>query len=106
MACSKSGWDGKNGRQESDSCLPPVWDGALLEVAGVLLATLGPLVFALELFDPARRVDVFHLASKEGMARRTDFHGDGLTRAPRREFVAATAGHGRFDVFGMDARLH
>src|SRR5262249_22428423 len=70
------------------------------------LLAVGPGVLALELLDAAGGIDVLHLAGEERMAGRADFDGDVLPGAARDEFVAATAGNGRFDVFGVNAAFH
>jgi hypothetical protein len=73
---------------------------------GGLLFALVPVVFALELLDAAGGVHVLHLAGEERMASRADFDGDVLPSAARDELIAATASHGGFFVFGMNAFFH
>ena len=65
-----------------------------------------PAELLLEFFDSARGVNELHLAGEERMARRANFDGDGLLGASRRELIAATASHGCFFVFGVNAFLH
>src|SRR5262245_38444923 len=70
------------------------------------LLALVPVVLALELFDPAGGVDVFHLAGEKGMTSRANLDRDVLFRAAGDELVAAAASYGGFDVFRMNAGLH
>src|SRR5262249_48211243 len=87
-----------------------MWPGRqkLLSGLGALAALLArrPVVLALELLDPARGIDVLHLAGEERMAGRADFDGDILPGAARGELVAAPAGDGGFFVLGVDAFFH
>jgi hypothetical protein len=77
---------------------------AFLDFFGLL--ALVPVVFALELLDPARRIDVLHFAGEERVARGANFRGDVFLRAARRELVAATAGDRRLFVFRMNVFFH
>src|SRR5262249_26289115 len=72
--------------------------------AGLLAS--GPVVLALELLDTAGRIDELHLAGKKRMADRANFDGDVLLGTARGELVAATAGHRRGFILGMDLFFH
>src|SRR5262245_5809003 len=99
QARSQTGvWE--RGREEIENLL------GCFRLGGLGLLVLAPVVLALERLDAAGRIDVLHLAGEEGMAGRAYFDRDILLRAARNEFVAAAAGHGCFDVFGMNVFLH
>src|SRR5262249_25995229 len=70
------------------------------------LLALVPVVLALELLDAAGGVHELHLAGEERVADRADFDVDILACAAGHELVAATAGHGRFHVFRVNAFFH
>src|SRR5262249_28413405 len=71
-----------------------------------LLFALVPVVLLLELLHAAGGIDELHLTGEEGMARRADFDGDVLLSAAGDELVATATGHGRLNVFGMNAGFH
>src|SRR4051812_10751946 len=94
-------------RQTAGPCRQLAFDlGGFGSLVFDLVLPIGPAVLLLEFLDTSGGINELHLAGVEGMAGRTNFDVKFGHSAAGLESIAATARDSRFDVIGMDIRLH